>query len=105
VDPGHRHLFTAVNTGGSCTCFSNNEWYQKAGFAKRRRNQQKRKRDQNIDVIESSLPTKKILWMWHFFWVLKKGIYNGLMNVIEGKTLVMLIELTGGVFFFFFFFF
>jgi hypothetical protein len=25
VDPGHRHLFTAVNTGGSCTCFSNNE--------------------------------------------------------------------------------
>jgi hypothetical protein len=44
---------------GSCTRFSNNEWYQKAGFTKRRRNQQRRKRDQNIDVIESSLPTKK----------------------------------------------
>jgi hypothetical protein len=59
VDPGHRYLFTAVNMDGSCTRFSNNKWYQKAGFTKRRRNQQRRKRDQNIDVIESSLPTKK----------------------------------------------
>jgi hypothetical protein len=61
VESGHHHLFTAVNMSGSCTHFSNNEWYQKARFAKRRRNQQKRKKDQNIDVIESSLPTKKIL--------------------------------------------
>jgi hypothetical protein len=58
VDPGHRYLFTALDMDGHCTRFSNNEWSQKSGITMRRRNQQWRKRDQKIDLVESALSTK-----------------------------------------------
>jgi hypothetical protein len=59
VDPGHRHLFTAINRGGVTRRFSNNEWYAKSGMKRRRYDQQERKKESGVVAFESSLPTKK----------------------------------------------
>jgi hypothetical protein len=67
IDPGHRHLLTAVDVerqdnepaNQNCVRFSNNEWYAKVGILKRRYLQQQQKDYHGISAIESDLPSRK----------------------------------------------
>lgn len=59
VDPGHNHLFTAADQQHTKLRFSNNEWYTKAGFKRRRYAEQQRKKQENITNIESQIPSRK----------------------------------------------
>jgi hypothetical protein len=67
IDPGHRHLLTAVDVerqdnelaNQNCVQFSNNEWYAKTGVLKRRYHQQQQKNEHGINAIESGLPSRK----------------------------------------------
>ncbi|CEP19231.1 hypothetical protein [Parasitella parasitica] len=59
IDPGHRHLVSAVDIERGRVRFSNNEWYQKAGVLKRRWAQQEKKKEKRITDIEASLLSRK----------------------------------------------
>jgi hypothetical protein len=59
VDPGHNHLFIAVDEQDTRFRLSNNEWYIKASFKKRRREEQNRKTEEGLAEIESQIPSRK----------------------------------------------
>jgi hypothetical protein len=48
VDPGHRHLFIAINREGVTQRFSNNEWCAKSGVKRRSHDQQERKKESGL---------------------------------------------------------
>ncbi|ORX43010.1 hypothetical protein DM01DRAFT_1278305, partial [Hesseltinella vesiculosa] len=59
VDPGHTVPFTAVDSEKNCLRFTNNEFYAKSGYKKRRYHRQLSTTESGMNIALNSLPTKK----------------------------------------------